>query len=59
MTRDPASTVSVGLADPCAGVLPHAPNAEGHMIEGCGHWTQQERPEAVNRILLEWLGRQR
>ncbi|HKY86336.1 MAG TPA: alpha/beta hydrolase, partial [Pseudorhodoplanes sp.] len=26
-------------------------------IPGCGHWTQHERPEAVNRILLDWLER--
>lgn len=26
-----------------------------HLLEGCGHWTQQERPEDVNRILLDWL----
>lgn len=26
-----------------------------HMLEGCGHWTQQERPDEVNRILVEWL----
>lgn len=26
-------------------------------IENCGHWTQQEKPEELNRILLEWLGR--
>ncbi|KAK2523350.1 Ephx2 [Columba livia] len=26
----------------------------GH-IEECGHWTQMERPVALNRILLEWL----
>ena len=26
-----------------------------HLLPGCGHWTQQERPEAVNTLLLEWL----
>jgi pimeloyl-ACP methyl ester carboxylesterase len=26
------------------------------MLEGIGHWTQQEAPEAVNAALLEWLG---
>jgi len=26
-------------------------------IERCGHWTQQERPEELNRILLDWLRR--
>ena len=23
------------------------------VLEDCGHWTQQERPDAVNRALLE------
>ncbi|MDP3853573.1 alpha/beta fold hydrolase [Phenylobacterium sp.] len=26
-----------------------------HMLPGCGHWTQQERPEEVNNLLLPWL----
>ncbi|MFJ6752700.1 alpha/beta fold hydrolase [Streptomyces sp. NPDC091266] len=26
-----------------------------HILEGCGHWMQQERPEEVNRLLLDWL----
>ena len=26
-------------------------------IPGCGHWTQQEHPEALNRILVDWLRR--
>ncbi len=25
------------------------------VLEGCGHWTQQERPQDVNRLLLEFL----
>ena len=25
------------------------------VLEGCGHWTQQERPLEVNARLLEWL----
>lgn len=27
-----------------------------HVLEGCGHWIQQERPEEVNRLLIDWLG---
>jgi pimeloyl-ACP methyl ester carboxylesterase len=27
-----------------------------HILEGCGHWVQQERPDEVNRLLLDWLG---
>ncbi len=26
------------------------------MLEGCGHWTQQERPDAVNAAMLDFLG---
>lgn len=26
-------------------------------IEGSGHWTQQEKPEEVNAILIDWLDR--
>jgi pimeloyl-ACP methyl ester carboxylesterase len=27
------------------------------MIEKCGHWTQQEKPEELNRIIVDWLDR--
>ena len=27
-----------------------------HVIEGAGHWVQQERPELVNERLLAFLG---
>ena len=36
---------------------PHVPDLEIQMIENCGHWTQQEKPDEVNSIILEWLGR--
>ncbi|MET9878827.1 alpha/beta hydrolase [Actinacidiphila glaucinigra] len=26
-----------------------------HILDGCGHWIQQERPEEVNRLLIGWL----
>ena len=26
-----------------------------HVLDGCGHWIQQERPEKVNGILTDWL----
>ncbi|MGP4042976.1 alpha/beta fold hydrolase [Streptomyces sp. 2A115] len=26
-----------------------------HLVEGCGHWVQQERPDEVNRLLTDWL----
>ncbi len=27
------------------------------MLEPCGHWTQQERPDDVNRLITAWLAR--
>ena len=30
---------------------------EMHMVAGSGHWTQQEKPEEVNRLILDWLQR--
>jgi pimeloyl-ACP methyl ester carboxylesterase len=32
------------------------PSLQGQlMLPGCGHWTQQERPEEVNRALIEFV----
>jgi pimeloyl-ACP methyl ester carboxylesterase len=28
---------------------------EIHLIEGAGHWVQQERPDEVNRLLLQFF----
>jgi pimeloyl-ACP methyl ester carboxylesterase len=33
--------------------LPHLQGL--HLLPGCGHWTQEERPDEVNRILVDWL----
>jgi pimeloyl-ACP methyl ester carboxylesterase len=30
---------------------------ETHMVRGSGHWTQQEKPAEVNRLILDWLDR--
>jgi pimeloyl-ACP methyl ester carboxylesterase len=33
-----------------------APNLRGVLdLEGCGHWTQQERPDEVNAALVEFV----
>ena len=36
---------------------PFVPDLEIQMIENCGHWTQQEKPDELNRIILDWLAR--
>ena len=56
-TKDPASTMFGAVPDPVTAMAPFVPNLAGQMIEGCGHWTQQERPQEVNRLLLDWLRR--
>ncbi|WP_439814032.1 alpha/beta fold hydrolase [Zavarzinia sp. CC-PAN008] len=33
------------------------PDLEVARIENAGHWVQQEKPEEVNRILVDWLTR--
>ena len=35
------------------------PDVEIHMLEPCGHWSQQERPDDVNRLMIDWLARSR
>jgi len=54
-TRDPATTLFGAVSDPVAMMRLFAPRVEGHVLEGVGHWTQQERPAEVNALLLEWL----
>jgi pimeloyl-ACP methyl ester carboxylesterase len=56
-TRDPATFLFGAIEDPVALVKMFAPRAEGHILDGVGHWTQQERPYAVNSILIDWLKR--
>lgn len=42
--------------DMVARMTPHLPGLRGaHVLPGIGHWTQQEAPEAVNRLLVDWL----
>ena len=36
---------------------PFVLDLEMQMIENCGHWTQQDKPDELNRIMLDWLAR--
>ena len=33
------------------------PDLEKHLIKNCGHWTQAEQPEELNRVMTSWLKR--
>ena len=42
--------------DPIEAMRPHLPGLQvGTVLEGCGHWTQQEKPDEVNALLVPWL----
>lgn len=55
--RDPATFLFGAVTDPVGMMRLFAPKVEGHVLKGVGHWTQQERPDEVNALLLDWLGR--
>ena len=33
------------------------PDLERHIVEDCGHWAMWEQPEAINKLMLDWLAR--
>jgi len=39
------------------GMEAFVPDLEKKLIEGSGHWTQQEKPDEVNRTILAWMDR--
>lgn len=54
--RDPAFNGFGRIPDPAAFMREHVTDLRSsHILPGCGHWTQQERPAEVNTILLDWL----
>jgi pimeloyl-ACP methyl ester carboxylesterase len=55
-TRDPAFNGFGRIADPAAMMREHVTDLRAvHVLDGCGHWTQQERPAETTRFLLDWL----
>ena len=54
--RDPAFNGFGRISDPAALMRQHVTDLRGaHVLPGVGHWTQQERPDEVTRLLLDWL----
>lgn len=39
------------------GMAQYCPQLEKYLVRNCGHWTQQEHPEEVNRVIIDWLKR--
>jgi pimeloyl-ACP methyl ester carboxylesterase len=39
------------------GMETYVPDLEKALIKRCGHWTQQEHPDQVNTIMIDWLKR--
>ncbi len=39
------------------GMEAYVPDLEKALIRKCGHWTQQEHPNQVNTIMIDWLKR--
>ncbi len=37
------------------GMRPLVTDLDIHMLEHCGHWSQQEKPDEVNRVMIDWL----
>ena len=60
--RVPCLMISAEL-DPCCrrrcrnGMEARIPDLTRHLVMGSGHWTQQERPEEVSRVILDWRNR--
>ena len=54
--RDAAFNGFGRIADPGAMMRQHVTDLRGvHVLPGCGHWTQQERPAEVTALLTDWL----
>ena len=49
-----ANDVLIGL-EYIEGMKPMVNDLTVHMLEDCGHWTQQEKPDEVNRLVIDWL----
>jgi pimeloyl-ACP methyl ester carboxylesterase len=57
-------TLFIGARDDVVIALEHieamkplVDDLEVHMLEHCGHWSQQEQPDKVNRLMIDWLER--
>ncbi|THD81130.1 MAG: alpha/beta hydrolase [Phenylobacterium sp.] len=54
ITAEKDAVLTPAMAEPMPALIG---DLEMHMIAGSGHWTQQEKPDEVNRLMLDWLTR--
>ncbi|MBY8888800.1 alpha/beta hydrolase [Streptomyces sp. PTM05] len=52
-TLDASTTWMADAVDAYPATLPAL--VSSHLLDGCGHWLQQERPEEINKLLTDWL----
>ncbi len=52
-TRDASTTWMADAIQAYPATLPGL--VSSHLLEGCGHWVQQERRDEVNQLLTTWL----
>jgi pimeloyl-ACP methyl ester carboxylesterase len=46
-----------GVLPPSAadGMETWVPNLDRHLVKGSGHWTQQEKPDEVTKVIADWM----
>lgn len=54
ITAELDAVLTPEMAEPMKGLVG---DLEMHNIQGSSHWTQQEKPDEVNRLILDWLDR--
>jgi pimeloyl-ACP methyl ester carboxylesterase len=54
ITAEKDAVLTPAMAEPMPGMIA---DLEMRMVEGSGHWTQQEKPDEVNSLMLDWLDR--
>lgn len=54
ITAEKDAVLSPEMAEPMPAFIG---DLETHMVKDSGHWTQQEKPDDVNRLMLDWLNR--
>jgi pimeloyl-ACP methyl ester carboxylesterase len=58
--RAPALMITAELDPtqlPPSGMDALVPNLTTHLVHGCGHWTQEEKPEEVSATIVAWRRR--